>query len=190
MNYIFSKSENPVNFLLAQYALLRRETNLLWRKNSILEKIQSLELKQLKRALVIHFLEDLEVLHYHRKTAFSSIRNDFMIPFGFAKIFLLHKKWKILFSHENFSHVPKFQIVSLLLIGLLITSFAVSSDLALSLMVLWSFINVDFFRFILKRKSIIYVFKAVIWTLFDQLIMLLGIFFGFLFNLGLIFKKH
>jgi glycosyltransferase involved in cell wall biosynthesis len=190
MNYIFSKSVNPINFLFGSICAFKAKANLLWPEEFNFGEDTELGIEAVEKGLVIHFLENLEVLHYHKKTATSSIRNDFMIPFGFAKVFLLHKKWKTLYSHENFSHVPKFQIISLLLIGLLITSFAVSRSLALSSLALWGLINADFFRFILKRTVKSYVLKAILWTFVDQLIMLLGVFFGFLFNLGLIFKKN
>lgn len=185
MNYIFKQLPERVSFLYGSiYAVRRREIEKI---DSSVELADDTELGQelFSKGKRIAFLKDLEVTHLKRYTLFSFLKNDFQIPFDWARIFIRNQAWHQLGKNKTgFAHSPKSQIASVVLVPfmlltlpLIFKGFGAVFGLAF---LLWIALNFKFISFLVKEKGLIFGSFAFGVTLMDNLIMAAGIFFGFL----------
>lgn len=127
----------------------------------------------------IAFLPDLEVVHLKQYNIFSFIKNDFRIPFDWARLFIRYKGWKELLQKKaGFAHASNKQIISVLLIPLILCLGYFSLLALLVSFLIWFFLNLDFIIFLGKERGRIFAFQSCIVTFFDQLVMGMGIFCG------------
>jgi len=76
----------------------------------------------------IFFLKDLQVMHLKKFTVASFVKNDFHIPFDWAKIFFHYKGWRqIGRGGTGYCHSPKEQLLSVVLAPLLLMLFILTA---------------------------------------------------------------
>ena len=185
MHYIFSKLPERVTFLYGSIHAIRKNAIQVYDSDIETADDTALGQKLLSCGKRIAFLKDLEVIHLKRYNLFSFIKNDFQIPFDWARIFLKYKGWKQLGKHgTGYAHSPKEQLMSVILaptILLLIPAalFGYLSFYLISPLILgWFFLNFRFFAYLTKEKGIFFGTLAIFVTFVDNTIMALGILSG------------
>ncbi|HOW58718.1 MAG TPA: glycosyltransferase family 2 protein [Candidatus Omnitrophota bacterium] len=185
MHYIFEKLPEKVTFLYGSIYALRRACAVLSNLDS--EKGEDTELGQtlFSSGREIAFLKDLEVVHLKKYSFFSFIKNDFLIPFSWALIFIKNKGWRQLFRNKTgFAHSPKEQILSVVLAPVcVVLSFVglFQQNLlwpCLNLYLAWIILNSGFIYFLVKEKNLLFGGLAFFVTFFDHLVMAAGIVCG------------
>jgi len=186
MHYIFMKLPERVTFLYGSIHAFRKDVPLLYKP--YLYKGGDTEFGQelVERKKEIAFLKDLEVVHFKRHTFFSFVKNDFFVPFYWARIFLMHKGWRQLGKNKTgFAHSPKEQLLSVILapVILLLIILGIIGHAKLlytaSLGILWILFNMHFFAFLLKERGFYFATLAIFVTFLDNIVMALGITSGF-----------
>ena len=185
MHYIFKKLPERVNFLYGSIYAFKKYIFQNYSSNIKIADDTALGQYFVLKGRKIAFLNNLEVVHLKKYSIWSFVKNDFQIPFDWAKIFLNYNGWKQLGKFKTgYAHSPKEQIISVILaplLFLLIIFYNVFQQpllLAASLALLWIFLNRLFFLFFLKEKGMFFTFLAFFVTFFDNIIMATGIFFG------------
>jgi glycosyltransferase involved in cell wall biosynthesis len=196
MNYIFKKLPERVNFLYGSICAIRKRSLMLYDHDINIADDTALGQKLSQDGKQIAFLKDLEVVHLKKYSFRSFVKNDFQIPFDWAKIFLKYRGWKALGKNKTgYLHSPKSQLLSVALAPLifltLLSSLCVPRLISLSgiLMSIWFLVNLRFFMFLAKEKGILFACASVPLTFFDNLIMAAGIFCGLLTCLNSRFLK-
>ncbi|HTZ11997.1 MAG TPA: glycosyltransferase family 2 protein [Candidatus Margulisiibacteriota bacterium] len=185
MHYIFKKLPERANFLYGSIYALKREA--LETHDADIEIADDTALGQrlISYGKQIAFLNDLEVVHLKKYTFITFIRNDFRIPFDWAKIFLKYKGWKQLGRDKTgYAHSPKRQLLSvitapiilILALGLLFGH--AHLQVILLLFLCWLLLNYGFFIFLMREKGLFYSLFALPVTFLDNLIMAAGILCG------------
>jgi len=146
----------------------------------------------------IAFLPDLEVVHLKRYSLFSFVRNDFRIPFDWARLFIRYKGWKEMLQRKaGFAHASNGQIASVSLAPLILylaclavaTKTAFAQTALLTTLFIWFLLNFSFIVFLGKEKGGIFAVQSGVVTFFDQLVMGAGIFCGF-FSYSFLNRKN
>lgn len=189
MHYIFSKLPEKVSFLYGSIYAFRRQAAEIYDADIKIADDTALGQKFVSAGKQIAFLKDLEVIHLKRYNLFSFIKNDFQIPFDWAKIFLKYKGWRQLGKNKTgYAHSPLGQLFSVMIalcifvlaLGSIFGFFSVS--VFWSLVLLWLLLNLSFFYFLIKEKSIIFSIIAIVITFLDNLVMAGGILAGFVLD--------
>ena len=188
MHYIFSKLPELVTFLYGSVHAIRvelRDFHLAIKETHAGVKIAddtALGQSYAASGKRIFFLKDLQVTHLKKFTFVSFVKNDFDIPFEWAKIFLRHQGWKQLGRHgTGYCHSPKEQLLSvvsapLLLILLVLAALGLASLYdSIVLACLWLLLNNRFLAFLTQEKGLVFGFQSTFVTLMDHSIMALGI---------------
>lgn len=181
MNFIFGLMPKEVNFLYGSICAVRSEDLMDWPEDFLYGEDTELGQRMTEEGKQIHFLSEVEVIHHKSYSLKSLIKNDFMIPMGFARSFLFYSGWKKVFSFhallgdQSFSHVKNTQIISLFLSLCFILSLLSGSLMALAPIGLgYLALNGGFFSFLYREEGFLFAVRASFWTLFDQVIMFFG----------------
>lgn len=187
MNYIFRKLPERITFLYGSICAMRKEVAHLYELG--FDGVEDTEFGQRLTGLgkKIAFLKDLRVVHLKKYTFFSFIVNDFLVPFNWVRIFLIHEGWRELFGRNKtgFAHSPKEQLLSImvaptiLLLTLLVLLGYGLVPLILVLIATWLVLNVRFLAFLAKEKGLYFGILAIFVTFIDNVVMALGIMCGF-----------
>ena len=187
MHYIFSKLPENVYFLYGGIHAIRRSAFL--KADNSIEVADDTALGQrlISCGKKISFLKNLEVAHLKRYNIWSFIKNDFQIPFDWAKIFLKYKGWRQLFRNKTgYAHAPKKQLISLVLVPAIIFSSAYSIFFKNSYLYpyifvsAWIILNFNFLVFLTREKGIAFGILSFFVTFFDNVIMIFSIISGFI----------
>ncbi|MCX5686458.1 MAG: glycosyltransferase, partial [Candidatus Omnitrophica bacterium] len=190
MNYVFNKLPERVAFLYGSIHALRKEVARIYGPDRDIGEDTMFGQELVSGGKQIAFLKDLEVIHLKKYTFFSFIKNDFEVPFNWAKIFLKYRGWRQLGRNKTgYAHSPKEQLLSVALapaIILLVLAAAANSSFlypaiaaVIAAVVVWFFLNRDFFRYLAKEKGPVFGMLAIFVTFLDNIIMALGIVCGF-----------
>lgn len=180
MNYTFSRLLERVNFLYGSLFAVRRRALIPYGHEVKIADDTEFGQRLTAEGKRIDFLKGLEVLHLKKYNFFSLVKNDFLIPFDWASIFIRHKGWRELGKNQTgYLHSPKEQLVSVILAPLIFFSAFLSLRPLVVLTLTWFFLNLRFFRFLTREKGFIFGLASVGFTLFDHLVMALGILAGF-----------
>jgi glycosyltransferase involved in cell wall biosynthesis len=117
MHYIFSRLPESVTFLYGSAHALRRESARLFYDGDI-ERANDTALGQklVRRGKSIALVKQLEVVHLKKYDWRSFIKNDFFIPFDWARIFVRYQGWKQLGRKGGgYAHARPEQLASVLL---------------------------------------------------------------------------
>jgi len=185
MHYYFKRLPETVHFLYGSlYAIRRTSLN---QKGATIKAAEDTEEGQIfiENGKIIALPKNLEVVHLKEYTLKSLIKNDFIIPFGWAQIFLKYRGWRQLGRNKTgFAHASKEQIISLVLIPFIIFSFLTQQLLLLSLplvfllLFFWFLLNISFFYFLTKERGVFFGIQSIVFTFVDHLVMTLGILSG------------
>jgi glycosyltransferase involved in cell wall biosynthesis len=186
MHYIFSRLPQRVTFLYGSICALRRDAAAMCKSDYQFGVDTAYGQELTSRGKKIAFLRDLEVTHLKKYNLLSFIRNDFMVPFNWAGIFITYNGWNQLGKNRvGFAHAPVWQLISVplslavfLLSVLLFWEKRVEVSL-LFLVLTWLILNLGFFKFLLKEKGPLFFIAGVFVTFLDNMIMALGIICGF-----------
>jgi glycosyltransferase involved in cell wall biosynthesis len=179
MNYIFNKLPERVTFLSGGINALRKEVAQLYISNSNIGEDTMFGQELMLRGKRVVFLRDFEVIHLKKYTPTSFIKNDFLVPFNWAKIFLKYRGWKQLGKNKTgFAHSPKRQLASVVLAPLIFILSIGDIGLATLLFLIWFSLNYSFLSFLKKEKGLFFGLLAFFVTFMDNIIMAMGIMFG------------
>jgi glycosyltransferase involved in cell wall biosynthesis len=186
MNYIFNRLPEKVTFLYGSIHALRRKDSQPYDSDIEIADDTALGQQLVGYGKQIGFIKDLEVIHLKKYGLFSFIKNDFQIPFDWAKIFLKYKGWKQLGKNKTgFAHSPKEQLISVVLaptiflLSILCLLGYLSFSLILPLILVWFIFNIRFLAFLVKERGLLFGVLAFFVTLIDNIVMAIGILCGF-----------
>ncbi|MCX5867497.1 MAG: glycosyltransferase family 2 protein, partial [Proteobacteria bacterium] len=131
----------------------------------------------------IRFRPELKTVHLKRYNLASLLVNDFLIPYGWARIFMKYQGWRRLLGapRRGYSHVPPDQLASLILSPFLgVTAAAafiipVIFPLAFLLGCLWLYLNRYFLRILAGEKGFVFMLAGLAFTWVDHCVMLAGV---------------
>jgi len=189
MNYIFNRLPDRVTFLFGSICAIRKHTG--YPAENALRYTPDTEFGQqlFLQGKTIAFLKDLEVVHLKNYTVLSFIKNDFLVPYEWARIFVRSTGWRQLGRNKTgFAHAPNTQLASvaitpLIFLGTLASFFTPAGNIMLwFLFIFWLILNLQFFIFLFKERGIAFLLTSVYITFIDQFIMALGIITGMTFS--------
>lgn len=186
MHYMFSQLPECVTFLYGSlYAFRKRAA----RPSGTLVRVAddtALGQQLAAEGKRIAFIRELEVLHRKRYDAWSLIRNDFRIPFDWARLFLVYNGWRQLgrngvgFAHARIGQLVSVVIAPLIMLGGLLSLSGVWwLPWTGSLIACWLLLNLRFVAFLEKERGVKFGLLGCAWTFFDHLVMAMGIACGF-----------
>jgi len=189
MNYIFSKLPQEVTFLFGSICAIRRQAFSSYDLD-IKTDDTALGQKLYMSGRKIAFLKDLQVVHLKKYGFFSFVKNDFVTPFAWTRVFLRYGGFKQLGKGgSGFAHSPKEQLASvtispIILIMAVISIFAhVYIAPLLALIIIWLLLNFNFLMFMAKERGPAFGVFAFFVTLLDNVVMFAGIICGFAVNI-------
>ena len=186
MNYTFRLLPDRVSFLFGSIYAMKKKTgtadqgDLRWAPDTEYGQ------KLINRGKTIAFLKDLEVVHLKKYSFASLMKNDFLVPFSWAKMFVRFQGWRQLGKNKTgFAHAPKIQLLSVTIVPLLAFLAVIghfigaANTLSCILLLLWVLLNANFFLFLYKERGIVFLLAGTGITFIDQMVMALGIIAGF-----------
>jgi len=185
MNYIFKKLPDTVTFLFGSIHAIRRRILDLYDSDMGLGEDTAIGQQLTHYGKRIALIKKLEVMHLKKYTFISFTKNNFLIPFYWARLFMQYKGWKQIAKFKTgFAHSSKTQILSLLLAPVIAALLVLGAmdrqmDVLIGLtLLLWFLFNVNFLVFLEKEKGFIFAFRSLFVTFFDNIVMMLGILCG------------
>jgi len=186
MNYIFSQLPDRVNFLYGSIHAVRRDVILSYGSNAKIADDTEMGQKLAKKNRTIAFVQDIDVVHLKRYDALGLLRNDFKIPFDWAKIFVKYQGWnQVGKNKEGYLHSPREQLLSvvlapfiLMLCGLKIAFGMPQFYWLVALFLLWNLLNAKFINHLINERGVLFGVKAWVFTFVDHVVMYLGIICG------------
>ncbi|MGH7197780.1 MAG: glycosyltransferase family 2 protein [Candidatus Omnitrophota bacterium] len=186
MNYIFSKLPERVNFLYGSVHAVRRRALQPYGTDVQIADDTALGQKLASHGCQIAFLRDLDVVHLKKYDLLSFVRNDFIIPFEWTKIFIRYRGWAQLGRKKTgYLHSPTEQLASVALSPLILFSIFLALFIPVSwffpaaLCLLWGGLNSRFFAFLFAERGAAFGVVSVFVTFLDHLVMAAGILAGF-----------
>jgi glycosyltransferase involved in cell wall biosynthesis len=197
MNTIFSSLPREVNFLYGGVCAMKKADFISWPHYDLLGEDTQLGLTLSSSGKKIELIKELEVIHHKYYSLRSIIKNDFMIPFGFAKSFLFFLKQIRLGNLRNqssqFSHVSPRQLLGLILSSSTFLALCLGlreAPLVFVVLCLGSlFVNSSFLLKLTRHHGPIFALKGILWTFIDQVIMTCGAFFGLIYHGKILISK-
>lgn len=189
MNFIFGLQACEVNFLYGSICAVRSADFVPWPEKFLGVEDTELGMKMVQLGKKITFMAELEVTHLKNYGLWSILKNDFMVPFGFARCFWLFAGWQAYIPFLSyvkdieFSHIKPFQVYSLLtVVNGIIMAFIAPYKVTLAFLGLFLLLNLRFFWFLGKVHSLPFFLRALPWTLFDQIVMFFGAISGLIYH--------
>lgn len=185
MHYIFSKLPSHVTFLYGSLYAIKKDVSNLYDFDFSLGEDTASGQKIFNSGKRIDFVRSLEITHKKWYNAASFIKNDFLIPLFWAKIFWKYKGWKQLGRlNTGYAHAPKEQLISVIIAPALfiLSLFTLVSGHPSGWVVLvslvWLSLNLPFILFLTKKKGLVFGACALPVTFLDHIVMSLGIICG------------
>jgi glycosyltransferase involved in cell wall biosynthesis len=192
MNYIFSRLPREITFLYGSIHARRRAVHFPY--ETIQHKLtEDTEMGQqlIRAGKKIRFLPDLEVTHLKRYSMLSFFKNDFLVPFCWADIFLKNRGWRAWGRRSTgFAHSPKKQLASVVLASVIVMLGAISPVWPVpvyvfaALLPVWLLLNLRFLAFLTGERGLLFGLAGVFITFLDNGVMACGIFCGALAVIG------
>ncbi|MFA5410522.1 MAG: glycosyltransferase family 2 protein [Candidatus Omnitrophota bacterium] len=191
MHYNFSRLPARVSFLYGSLCALRRSAWQDYKPEINIAEDTELGQRLAASGKKIAFLRELEVAHLKKYDFLSFIKNDFVIPFHWARLFIKYKGWEQLGRNKTgFAHVSLGQLAAVVLAPLIFI-FLLAGFLnrpyfliAALLTFAWYFFNFRFLKFLAQEKGVIFGSRALFITFLDNIAMALGIAVGLLAAMG------
>lgn len=187
MNFIFRKCSGYVEFLYGSIIAIARDSFI-----GFDEKIRITDdtelgqrYKELGKKILLN--PDLEVVHLKEYDFFGLVKNDFSVPFWWAKSFIMHKGYEDVYKKRRFSHAQVSQILSIVVSYLLAISVLFLYQpwvrtASLALLILFLVLNLKFFIFLHGKRGMFFMLKSLLYTYVDMLVMGLGIVTGLIYH--------
>jgi len=182
MHYIFKKLPKRINFLYGSIYALRRPVAEIYDPDIKIADDTALGQKLTSSGKRIAFLNDLEVVHLKKYNLFSFIKNDFVIPYDWAYIFLKYQGYRQLgWNKTGYAHASRRQLISIMMASAILMGLFLGNNFILftgGLTLVWFLLNFSFFTYLVREKGLIFGFFSLLVTFIDNIVMALGIFCG------------
>jgi hypothetical protein len=186
MHFIFRRLPEEITFLHGSLYAVRRECAVVCAQPTITDDTaRGQQLFEQKKKIVV--LKDLEVVHLKKYSWWGFVRNDFIIPYSWAYVFLRHRGWKQLGKKgTGFAHASRGQLLSVILAPTIALLAVLSPVTRISLVVpaalgvFWFLLNWRFLFFLTQARGFWFGLRSVAVTFMDGIIMAVGIGCGLL----------
>ncbi|MDD5195803.1 MAG: glycosyltransferase family 2 protein [Candidatus Omnitrophica bacterium] len=183
MHYIFNKCPESIDFLYGSIIAIKKEHFLPFDETFRITDDTELGQRYNKLNKKIILNHELEVTHLKHYNLASLIRNDFWVPFWWAKSFLKYKGYTTFISKRGFSHssLRQFLTICFSYLFILFLFFMPAKIISLSIFIFIFLLNRDYLLFLNAEKGTLFALGAVFFIMFDSLIMGAGVFIGLSF---------
>jgi glycosyltransferase involved in cell wall biosynthesis len=181
MNYRFKRMPEDIDFLFTSFTAFRSSTAIIFR-DSIKPKDTETGQKMAKEeGRKILFDSRLEVVHWKKYNFFKLLHNDFIVPYGWAKIFWRFKGLKDVATKGRFAHSTNDQIFSVVAVFLAVVSLVHPMFYPIFLIGTAAFflLNLGFFAYLRRSKGLFYSLRGIAFTYLDNFVMGVAIAYGF-----------
>jgi len=179
MNYILNKCPEYVDFIYGSCCAIRKEHfesyDLTYTFGQDTELGARLSVKGHKMLLD----KDIQVVHLKKHSFLSFVRNDFIIPYYWSRLFIEQRKWKGLLKRKRVFHARGAQLLSIIVSFLLLLSVFINSFMGIFFFLCFLSLNAYFFLFLYKERGFTFMIRSVFITLLDMFVMGIGVIFGF-----------
>jgi glycosyltransferase involved in cell wall biosynthesis len=176
MNYVFGRCPPEVDFLYGSIMAVRQTEFLGF--NETIKITDDTELGQRYKTLGKKILLDrrLEVIHLKRYNFRTLLKNDFLVPFWWARSFVPHGGFRDILRKKRFAHSHVSQLAGItaafLTVGsLLFWNIHRLGILPAAFVFMFFLCFAGFFRFILQKRGAWFCCVAVVFTFIDALVM-------------------
>jgi glycosyltransferase involved in cell wall biosynthesis len=186
MHFIFQRLPETITFLHGSLYAVRRKAIAPADQETITDDTargQDLFLK----AKRIRLLKDLEVIHLKKYGLGGFLKNEFIIPYSWACLFLRYRGWQQLGRHgTGFAHASRGQLVSVILTPLVVLAALLAACQKLPvaapalLLLVWFALNARFLVFLARERGPLFGLLSIPVTFLDGLVMWIGICAGLL----------
>ena len=189
MNYIFHKMPEEIDFLFTSFTAMKKESFIPFGDDLKPKDTKAGQLMAKEKNVLIYLDKSIEVIHLKKHNFISIIKNDFIVPYGWGKLFFEYRGLKDIVKKKRFANASNNQIISLLVsvvsIPFILVSFYAPFFLivVLSLFLIFGVLNSELFLRIKRKRSNAFLLKAICFTFADQIIMAIGVFSGIISNL-------
>lgn len=180
MHYIFNRCPSRIEFLYGSFYAIKKSYCNFMPVNRVYGEDTEFGLCLAQQGYKIVLDKKLEVVHLKSYSFVSFVKNDFLIPFYWARLFLREKGWRSLKQKKHFCHSPAEQLISVILSPIMVLSIFFMPYLTFILLALQLLLNIRFFVFLYRERKIMFTLKAITVTWLDLLVMSVGIMAGFL----------
>lgn len=178
MIYVLGSCDLEINFIYGSFCAVRKSSYEPWPVFPRLGEDSHWGYLLSKNQKIIHLLSSIKVIHLKKYDFISLLSNDFKIASNFAILFLKHKRWKTLYTFEEFGHTSKSQKLSLVTSAGAVCSFPFNIKASFVFFLVWLFLNYHLIKTFSVKKDYTFQLKVALWTFFDHLIYSAGIAFG------------
>jgi glycosyltransferase involved in cell wall biosynthesis len=197
MNFMFNKVSSPISFLYGSIHALRKKDFQPYDESLAYSEDTDLGQKLSANGKKIFLLKNLLVTHLKQYGFYSILKNDFRIPFYWARLFFKYSDPLDLFSEKRFAHAGGSQISSVLVAPAVVLLLVLSVcsgfiPLLIAGILFLSFVclNLDFFLFLFHKKGARFALHSVFFTVLDQNVMVSGIVVGAVHHFLCTFLLH
>ena len=185
MNYRFKKMPDNIDFLFTSFTAFRRDTVVTFKDTIKPKGTETGQRIAKEQGHPIFFNRTLEVVHLKRYNFWSILYNDFIVSYGWAKIFWRFAGIRDIATKGRFAHSTNDQIASVIVAFLSAAGLLAAAFIPPFVMVpvvgffVFLLLNYGFIRFLIAEKGYVYALKATLFTLFDNVVMGTAIGCGF-----------
>ncbi len=185
MSYQFRQIPERIDFIFTSFTAMKREVFIPF-EDTLKPKDTEVGQRMVKEFNRFIYLDKtLQVTHLKKYNFLTFYQNDFIVPYGWAKIFLKQSGVRDLVEKKRFAHSPKEQLLSVMLAPLIALLILLNPILHIPVFVvlflIWFLLNLKFFTFLTKERGVVFgLIKAIPVTFLAHIIMAAGIVCGFL----------
>lgn len=181
MNFIFSGLPAYIDFLFTALCAIKKASYLEFCADRSKAEDTALGQRFKMSGKKIYLPQELQAVHLKKYSFISFIKNDFMIPYHWAKLFLRYRGLNDIFRKKRFAHAKLGQILSVVASCLILISamglmlWPPALPLTLAMILIFFILNFRFFLFLYKVNGVTFVLKSTVISYLDTLTMGLGI---------------
>lgn len=179
MHYIFDHCPEQIDFIYGSFFAIRKKIIQFIPVNRTYGEDTELGLRLAQEGHRIVLNKKLEVVHLKKYSLVLFLKNDFQIPFYWARLFLRQRGWMQLIEKKRFCHCRKEQLASVMLVPAAIACLFMMPWLAALLLSAYILVNIDFLAFSYRERGVLFLAKAFPTGILDSLVMASGIAAGF-----------
>lgn len=180
MNYVFNRCARYIDFIYGSCYGIRKERSEPYDVTYSAGEDTELGMRLSNKGYRILLDKNIQVMHLKGYSFLSFVRNDFRIPYSWARLFIAQKKWKGLFRERKVFHASGMQLLGIALFFLFLLSIFIHPFLALLFLLCTLALNIRFFSYFHKEYGPLFVLGAILVTWMDMLVMGAGIIAGFI----------
>ncbi len=182
MHHIFRRAGTDTDFLYGSLIAVRRRDFFPFDESYRMTDDTELGQRYQSRGYRIRLERGLEIEHMKQYSAWSLVRNDFRVPFWWAKTFWRYGGFPKVWRKRCFAHARVDQLASIACVYFVLVNFLTGwwPGLFGGLLV-WGGLNAHFLSFLNRERGSSFFLRAVGVTFFDQIVMGAGALSGLIF---------